>query len=271
MFAVTAVERSLASIGVRTPPKKTAYIENTYFEPEGLEVRAFYDNGEAESVTGYTYDKTEKLTVGDSRVTITYAEKGVTKTASVSITVAARKLAGITVATPPTKLLYSENALFDPTGLALTATYDNGETAVITEYSIDKTGALSLTDTAVTISYREGGITKTAIVNITVTARILTGLTLTTAPNKTAYAERTYFDPTGLVLTASYNNGDTAVVTGYSYDLDGLLEIGDNVVIIAYTEGEATFSVEVGIEVAARSLTAIEITGAPNKTPQFTN
>ena len=45
----------------------------------------------------------------------------------------------------------------------------------------------------------------------------VTGIAITTAPTKTTYAEGDLFDPTGMVVTATYNTGVSKAVTGYSY------------------------------------------------------
>ena len=59
----------------------------------------------------------------------------------------------IEITTPPTKTTYVTGQSFDPTGMVVTATYNDGTTAEITDYTIDPSGSLSTTDTKVTINY----------------------------------------------------------------------------------------------------------------------
>ena len=58
---------------------------------------------------------------------------------------------------------------FDPTGMVVTATYTDQTTAAVTGYKVSPE-TLSQSDTAVTVSYTEGDVTKTATVAVTVKA-----------------------------------------------------------------------------------------------------
>jgi hypothetical protein len=88
-------------------------------------------------------------------------------------TPAAKKLVSIAITTAPSDTSYTAGESFDPTGMVVKATYDDGEAATTLNpgaYTYAPNGALATTDTAVVISYTEGGITKTASQAITVTA-----------------------------------------------------------------------------------------------------
>ena len=78
-----------------------------------------------------------------------------------------KALTKIEITTNPTKTEYVKNSTFDPTGMVVTATFTNGSTAEVTEYTVDKT-TLVLGDTTVTVSYTYEGVIKTADVAITV-------------------------------------------------------------------------------------------------------
>ena len=52
------------------------------------------------------------------------------------------------------KSTYVVGEKFDPTGLDITAVYSDGTRKQITDYTIDKTGALTLDDTVITITYQ---------------------------------------------------------------------------------------------------------------------
>lgn len=81
-----------------------------------------------------------------------------------------KTLTGIAVTTPPTKTTYTAGENFDPAGMVVTATYSNGETAAVTGYTYSPNGALTTSNTEITISYTEGVVTKTATQTITVNA-----------------------------------------------------------------------------------------------------
>ncbi|MBP0957185.1 MAG: InlB B-repeat-containing protein [Oscillospiraceae bacterium] len=77
----------------------------------------------------------------------------------------------IAVKTPPKKTEYFVGESFDPAGLVLTITYDNGETADVaysaenaSKFKFSPDGALALTDTSVAITY--GGKTVTVAVTV---------------------------------------------------------------------------------------------------------
>ena len=99
-----------------------------------------------------------------------------TKTCTQAITVnavtppATKTLTGITVKNAPTKVDYNEGDSFDKTGMVIEATYSDTSTAAVTTYTYTPTGALTTSDTEVTISYTEGGVTKTCTQAITVNA-----------------------------------------------------------------------------------------------------
>lgn len=80
------------------------------------------------------------------------------------------KLTGIAITTPPTKTAYKVGETFDPDGMVVTATYSNGAKLTSPSYTFSPAGALTADDTAVTITYTEGGVTKTATQAITVKA-----------------------------------------------------------------------------------------------------
>ena len=94
-------------------------------------------------------------------------------------TTASQILESIAVTTPPDKTEYAEGESFDPTGMVVTATYGDGSTAEITDYTYEPTGALTPDDTEITITYTENGVTKTVTVSITVRA----AYTVTFDPN----------------------------------------------------------------------------------------
>ena len=175
-FAGTAAPVTLSSIAVKTAPTKVTYNEGESFDATGMVIEATYSDTSKKDVTTYTYAPTVALTTSDTEVTISYTEGGVTKTCTQAITVnavtppATKTLTGIAVKTVPTKVDYNEGDSFDKTGMVIEATYSDTSTAAVTTYTYTPTGALTTSDTEVTISYTEGGVTKTCTQAITVNA-----------------------------------------------------------------------------------------------------
>lgn len=56
---------------------------------------------------------------------------------------------------PPDKTEYVVGEHFDETGMVITAVYSDGTRQQITDYTIDKTGALHIEDTMITITYQD--------------------------------------------------------------------------------------------------------------------
>ena len=83
-----------------------------------------------------------------------------------------KTLSSLTITTAPTKVAYTAGETFDPTGMVVTAAYEDATSAAVTNYTYSPTRALETTDEEVTISFTSGGVTKTATQAITVSAAI---------------------------------------------------------------------------------------------------
>ena len=85
--AIIVEEKELRSIEITSMPAKTTYIEGENFDRTGMVVTAIYNNGSRKEITEYTVTNGENLKAGQSSVTISYTEEGITKTAEQAITV----------------------------------------------------------------------------------------------------------------------------------------------------------------------------------------
>ena len=196
---------NLVSIAVSTPPTKVIYKAGEYFDPSGMVVTATFDNGTTKNVSGYTYSPTRTLQQDDSVITISYTKKGVTKTTTQNITVV--YLTSIAITNPPTYTSYYDDEIFNTAGMEVTAYYSDSTSAVITTYSVSPSGALPYGTTSVTISYTEGGITKTTTQDVTVSIR-----------------------------TYDYTNS-TVITSGGTYNLSGLGATHRNIRVICIGGG----------------------------------
>ena len=166
--SVAVTVRVLASIEISNPPTKTAYKYGEVFSPAGMAVTARYTDGQSRTVTGYTYSPTGALKLSDTTITVSYTEGDVTKTATQAITVA-KVLDRIAVTTPPNRTSYFSGEQFSTAGMVVTAYYTDGSSGAVTGYTYSPTGALAAGNTTITVSYTEGGVTKTTTQAITVT------------------------------------------------------------------------------------------------------
>lgn len=92
----------------------------------------------------------------------------------------------------------------------------------------------------------------------------LESLAVIKPPKKTIYKSGESFDPTGMVVEASYGYGLTSEVTGYTVT-PAVLTDGVTEVTITYTEGRSTKTASTPVTVE-KVLVAIEVTTPPDKT-----
>ena len=252
-------------ISVTTPPTKTSYIEGQSFDSAGMVVTASYEGGETKEITGYTITPSGKLTPDVSELAISYTFNGVTCSTTQKITVEPKCLESITITTPPTKTAYELYDYFDKTGMVVTAKWNDGSTEVITTYTCTPEQLRSVTDTEVTVSYTDNGITKTAKQAVTVKA--LDSISITTPPIKTSYNNWEHFDKTGMVVTAKYNDNSTVEIKDYTITPEGCLITTDTSITISYTEKDITKTATQAVTVNERDdLEEIEIQTGPTKT-----
>ena len=91
----------------------------------------------------------------------------------------------------------------------------------------------------------------------------LESLTIKKPPNKTTYKSGETFDPTGMVVEASYGYGLTSDVTGYTVT-PSVLTDGVTEVTITYTEGRQTKTATTPVTVE-KVLSSIAVTTNPDK------
>lgn len=186
------------------------------------------------------------------------------------------KLVSISVKTPPTKTTYTAGETFDPAGMVVEAVYSNGATAEATGYAYTPSTALTDGTASVTIQYTEAGVTKTATQAITVVHR-LESISVITPPTKTSYEYGDSFSSAGMVVRASYSDGATADVTGYSCSPQTLNTLGTQTITISYTERNVTKTTTTAVMVERKSISAVPsqasalaYTGSP-QSPTFDN
>ncbi len=157
----------------------------------------------------------------------------------------------IDVTTEPTTVEYYEGAALDLTGLVVKSTAYDGTVATVDNddliFSKESGAALSRDDTIITITLKtDDGNEYTAEVELTIIPVV--SIDVSTEPTTVAYTAGQTFDPTGMVVTATYENEQTAAVTGYTYEPDGELTVDDDKITITYygatTEQEITVTEE---------------------------
>lgn len=150
------------------------------------------------------------------------------------------KATKIEIISLPSKLKYKKDEYFNGSGLAVKATYNNGTSAEISDYTISYPDMSSAGTKTVTITYDE----QTATFDIDVIA--ISKIEITTLPNKLEYRKNEPLDTTGLVVSTVWTDDSKEVLAdGYTVsDLDST-ETGEKTITVTYQDFTATFTVEV--------------------------
>ena len=258
--------RTPVSLAVTTPPTKTAYEAGDSFDKTGMVVTVTYNDESTREVTNYSCSPVV-LSKDDTYVTISYREMMTTVTTTQPVTVK-NLLKKIQIITPPTETAYEIGDTIDLTGMVVHAFYSDGTSHEISNYTYSPHVVSSASDTEVTITYTEDGITKTAIQDITVgNTPNLVSIAVSTPPTKVIYKAGEYFDPSGMVVTATFDNGTTKNVSGYTYSPTRTLQQDDSVITISYTKKGVTKTTTQNITVVY--LTSIAITNPPTYTSYY--
>ena len=334
----------LSSIAVSGTPTKTTYYAGESFDPTGITVTATYSDSSTANVTSSCTYAPTPLTQGTTSVTVSYVEGGVTKTTAINgITVGAALAETVvkfgTGAEDNSWTESSQNTGSDYVGLASTSHYVSTSAATlfgvnqVLDSSISvqfkvgtygswpalpemptitvallnssdvvlasNTGSPTLTGSAE--SYAQGmtiSVTKpanpAAIASIkisisavgsmtsaifmrlqeltlsfstaTVVGKTLSSIAVTTQPTDKSYYNGESFDPSGMVITATYSDSSTADVTSSCTYTPSPLTTGTTSVLATYVEGEETKTVSItGISVLDRTLNSISIKTSTSK------
>lgn len=257
------LDGSLKSIEITTPPTKTVYFEGENFDKTGMVVKANYRSktnpSEVLDSASYSIVSGTNLKIGQTSVTIKYEDQ----TISQPIQVKEKNVAKLEIKTPPTNTNYIAGENFDKTGMVVEAIYENGETKIITDYTIENGDNLKGEQTYVTISY--GGKTVNQSINVTVLK--LNEIKITKAPDKIKYVVGQNFDKTGMVVTGYYEGSITREITDYTVENGTNLEKGQALVTIKYNGMAVTQS----IIVEEKAITSISIENLPSKVQYIQN
>ena len=199
------------------------------------------------SGNGYFQLSTSNKNVQITTIEVAYHTESSTKT-----------LDSITLDTSDAPTTFNVGDTFSYEGLSVTANYDDGTDDIVTPTSVSTPNMSTAGQKTVTVTYTEGGVTKTATYTITVNAVTLTSIEVSNA--KTAYyVGDTFVKPT---VTATYSNGSTSDVTNSAtFSGYNLSNAGNQTVTVSYTNG-TTKTTSYSITVTAVVVTSLEISGA---------
>ena len=279
-----AEEATLISIAVSGT--NAYYVGDTL----ALTVTATYSDGTTKDVTAEA-----SLSGYDMTAAGTYTVKAEYEgmTAEYTITVSAPVMTKIEITTQPTTVIYDKGDELSTEGMVVTATYDNGTTADVTDkaYVFGTVDMTTAGEKTVTIAYSDNGTIFKATYTITVNDTladdmVLTALEITTAPAKTEYLLNDALDITGMVVKATFSDGtsteqkeltyagfinsevEAAAADTYAYYIDGFnMHVEKHqTVTVSYSYGgvtkTATFTINVWNADFADETTGVKVSVA---------
>lgn len=161
-----------SQIFVTQEATKKNYKEGEIFDPAGLEICLYYNDGTTVPLTsGFTISHTEPFVLNSNQsetVTILIEYTPAKLQCYQFVTVTPVPVKDISVALQPDKMSYFVGEKFDPAGMKLVLTYEDPSIAPVIvpdgAYTVSPSGALTATDTYVQISFR--GLTANLNINL---------------------------------------------------------------------------------------------------------
>ncbi len=196
---------------------------------------------------------------------------------------ASAALGGVEVKTLPDKTEYALGATtLDLEGIVLTETYgadtvDVSDLAAIVEkYVVSGFNTSTVGTKTITLTSKSDSSVK-ATFNIEILNLTIESIEITTAPNKTEYyVGDTEVDTTGMVVTGTYSDGTTVVLSAADYTVGALdsAVAGKAVVVVTAVANSASGENAIAtfeVNVKAPVVTGIEVATTPIKTQYLVN
>lgn len=253
------VNKTLTGIMLSGEYPTTFFVGDEFSFGETGTVTAVYDDNSTKVVTELaTFSGYDMNTAGTQTVTVSYTERGVTKTQTYDITVNNRALSSITLSGDyPTT--FNVGDTFSHEGMTVTATYDNNTSEDVTEDATFEGYDMSTAGTqTVTVSYTKADVTKTATYEIIVNAVAVTGITLDKETvqlkvGKTTKLTATVEPDNATDKTVVWSSGDETVAT-----------VSEDGTVTAVAEGTATITAGTpdGAQTATCTVTVVAATAA---------
>lgn len=132
-YSVKVFEPALQKIEITKKPNKISYYIGEKLDLNGIKVVATYENGKTADVTTKITVNGDVSTSGIKKIEVIYSERDFIKSTSFEVTVTDIQVKHIEFVTYPKKMVYAEKEIFDPAGASIRVTYNNGESAIVSE------------------------------------------------------------------------------------------------------------------------------------------
>lgn len=181
-----------------------------------------------------------------------YIEKGTNSTQISSIEVEyepAPTLTSLAISGTPTQTTYQEGDAFDPTGLVVTGTYDDGSTQEITSgvtWTVDPE-KLTTSTTSVEVMASVGNVTSEVFtVNGLTVKEKVTLIGIEVKGTSAEFWKGDEFNHDGITVTALWSDeAEEDVTSKCEFSTPDMTQAGKQTVTVTYLDGTATYEIEV--------------------------
>lgn len=230
LFEDTTVgDSAVTAIQLDTLPTKVDYLVGEELDLTGMVVTATFEDQNSNTTTGplnlsrLQFSPTVMTTVGQQTITVTVPGTEISKSFEVTVSENKKQPHKLTVTQTPDKTRYFGGESLDTTGAVITAEYADGSTARVFDSSIDlgvawSAGTLTAGDTAgkqsITVTYMDISTT----FEVEVSPKVAS-ISVTKQPDNGFYSLGDVFDPTGMEVSAIYENGKSDVLSVADYTI----------------------------------------------------
>ena len=275
--------------------KKTTYSIDDTIGTDDLVVMAVYsdeskvklkeaiDEGYQTNLESLILDIDE---AGTYDLIVTYSEGKIEKTATIKLTIVdgdggddgGDETAALTgIKAEKTKKEYEVGDTIKADDIKVTATYEDGTTEEVTGFTTnvdklktDKAGTVNLV-----VTYVEGEITKTATIKLTIKAKSggdeekVVLESIKAEKTKKEYEIGDTIKADDIKVTATYEDGTTAEVTGFTTNVDKLSTAtkGTKILVVTYEENGVKKTAKISIVIKAKTTSNPTPTPTPSPTP----
>lgn len=281
--AGNALKSLSVSVDVAVPYPLKQYDGRKFDCPSGVTFNATYADGSTKqgiSPSKIVFNGDAALKFGDTMITASYTENGVTKSTIIDVNVDRVKLESIAITGDATTKTYLSGSKFQPADLTVTATFNYGSEDITNNENLVWNGGNVLTEgqTSVTASFTynngESNTVKEATYNgITVVKKTLTSISVADGYNTSfAVGDKFSFSST---VTAHFNKGSAVASSSTLTSDEYTIKVGSNdvgVVMPTFTEsdiGKLTVTISYTFEGVTKTF-SYEITVSKDKDLVFT-
>ena len=244
--AGNALKSLSVSVDVATPYPLEQYDGRKFVCPGGVTFNATYADGTTEEIpsSNIVFNGGATLSFGDTMITASYTENGVTKSTIIDVNVHRIELQSIAITDNATIKDYLSGSNFQPAGLTVTATFNYGNETITNDPNLVWNGGNALTTGQTSVIARftynngESDTVKEATYNgITVVEKTLTSISVANG-YKTSFTvgEKFSFSST---VTAHFNE-ESAVASSATLTSDQYtIKVGSNAVGVMPTFAES--------------------------------